>query len=350
MKVKDGANMRKRSFVIIAFLLLLTTIISLSLYSIKFSSASSCVDDTPLLNKTDFDSLNYMDTFDVSDFSGSTVNTIDIPSKEYISNVITVRDSDFQISDELLDQVYGIINSYGASNSFYIVSLEDGMSVGYNVDRAYETASSIKAPFALYVSQEVAKGNIDPEQKIVYKERFYNPGTGIIKRSSFGTEYSVRQLLYYTIHESDNIAHEMLHKTFGVGGYNQMLKNLGTKQLYLTSGNPWGFMSPRSSAIIWQEIYNYAILESEGVNFLNILSNAKYNYFKEVFPNIESASKTGFAKKDVVETGIVFGERPYIAICVANKGGNIGAYTQVVKLIKAMNDIMTEYNKFMDNK
>ena len=34
----------------------------------------------------------------------------------------------------------------------------------------------------------------------------------------------------------------------------------------------------------------------------------------------------------------------------ANKGGNIGAYTQVVKLIKAMNDIMTEYNTYMDNK
>ena len=131
----------------------------------------------------------------------------------------------------------------------------------------------------------------------------------------------------------------MLHKTFGVAGYNQMLRNLGTKQLYLTSGNPWGFMSPRSSAIIWQEIYNYAILESEGVNFLNILSNAKYNYFKEVFPNIESASKTGFAKKDVVETGIVFGERPYIAICVANKGGNI-AEKNIVAIDNALKNLM----------
>ena len=42
-------------------------------------------------------------------------------------------------------------------------------------------------------------------------------------------------------------------------------------------------------------IYNFAIEDTEGIRFLNILSNGKYNYFKEVMPSIPSASKTGFA-------------------------------------------------------
>ena len=58
----------------------------------------------------------------------------------------------------------------------------------------------------------------------------------------------------------------------------------------------------------------------------------------------------GFAKKDVVETGIVFGEHPYIAIAIANKGGNIGAYTQVLKLVSYMNDIMNEYDVYLETK
>ena len=63
-----------------------------------------------------------------------------------------------------------------------------------------------------------------------------------------------------------------------------------------------------------------------------------------------SASKTGFASKDVIETGIVFDkEYPYIAIAIANKGGKIGAYTEVLKLINYINDIMNEYVKYNHN-
>lgn len=341
--------MRKQSAVII--FLLIVVCITLVTYSatMSFSRAnviSECdvVEDS---NISDFDSLNYMNSFDVSDFSGKEINTIDIASKQYTANNISIADSNFKISDSLLTAIYNSINGYGASSSFYIISLNDGMSIAYNVDKAYETASSIKAPYALYISEQIDAGNIDPNQEIVYESYHYNKGTGIIKKSDFGTPFTVKELIYYSLNDSDNIAHTMLHKTFGANGYNDMLRNLGTKQLYLTASNPWGYMSPRSSAIIWQEIYNYSIRSEEGINFLNILSNGKYNYFKEVMPTIPSASKTGFANKDVVETGIVFGDSPYIAIAVANKGGNIGAYTQVLKLVSYMNDIMNEYEEYL---
>ena len=299
---------------------------------------------------TDFDALNYMNSFDVADLGEMDINVVDIASKVYTNGVITVTDSEFKISDGLLNNIYTTINDYGVSSSFYIVSLNDGMSVGYNVDTRFETASSIKAPYALYIYKEIDNGNIDPNQEIVYEEKYYNKGTGVIKKSDFGTVYTVRDLVYYSLFESDNIAHAMLHKNFGVKGYNNMLSNLGTKQLYLTAANPWGYTSARSAALVWQEIYNFSIKSDEGITFLNILSNGKYNYFKEVMPSIPSASKTGFASKDVVETGIVFGNQPYIAIAIANKGGSIGAYTQVLKLVSHMNDIMNEYNSYLKAK
>ena len=293
--------------------------------------------------------LNYNNNFDVSDFTGSEINTIDIASKQYINGTINVLDSNFRISDELIGKIMNSINSYGAATAFYIVSLDDGMTIAYNVDKQFETASSIKAPYALWIYKEIAAGNIDPEQVIEYQSYFYNKGTGIVKNSAPGTPYTVRDLVYYSLHESDNVAHIMLHKTFGVKGYNDMLGALGTKQLYLTAGNPWAYTSCRSAALIWQDIYNFSLQGNEGITFLNILSNGKYNYYKEVMPTLASASKTGFAFKDVLETGIVFDKHPYIALAIANKGGNIGAYTQVLKFINFMNEIMQEYDTYLNS-
>lgn len=299
---------------------------------------------------SDFDKLKYSSSFEVNDFANNKINTIDIRAKNYQYNVITVLDSEFKISEELEARLYELINSYGAASSFYIVSLDDGMSIGYNVDKKFQTASSVKAPYALAIAREIAKGNIDKNQLLTYEERHFSIGTGVIKDSEFGTQFTVEQLIYYALHESDNVAHIMLHKAFGVKQYNQHMNNIGAGTLTLATSNPWGFTTARSSALVWQDIYNFAIEDVEGIKFLNILSNGKYNYFKEVMPSIPSASKTGFADYDVVETGIVFDDKPYIAIAIANKGGNIGAYTQVLKMISAMNDIMHEYKDYCNKK
>jgi len=341
--------MKKLPYFIILLLVIMCIILGSSLATKSNDTIQRCDNNSDEMHTSDFNSSNYINSFDVSDFSGKELNTLDISSLQYTNDTISILNSQFKISDRLLNEIYTTIKDYGANNSFYLISLEDDMSIAYNIDKNYETASSIKAPYALYIYQEIEKGTIDPNQKIVYESQYYNKGTGVIKKSDFGTVYTVRDLVYYSLTESDNIAHIMLHKTFGVKGYNEMLKNLGSKQLYLTVGNPWGYMSARSAAIIWQEIYNFSIRSGEGITFLNILSSGKYNYFKEVMPSIPSASKTGFAGKDVVETGIVFGNHPYIAIAVANKGGNCGAYTQVLKLVNHMNDIMNEYDTFLQN-
>ena len=293
----------------------------------------------------DFDISKQDFAFDVSDQAYTDLSYVNIVDMGFGSG-ISVLGSDFQISSETLDRLHYVIDNYGASTSFLIVSLNDGFAVGYNVDRQFETASSIKAPYAFYIYREIANGNIDPNTEITYQERYYNKGTGVVKYYDFGTNFNIKQLLYYSLNDSDNIAHMLLHGTYGARGYNAMLRELGTKQLYLTEGNPWGFTSARSAAIVWQAMYNFSIQSPDGIELMNILSNGKYNYYKEIMPDIPSASKTGFAAKDVVETGIVFDETPYIAIAMANKNGNYSAYSQVLKLISCMNDIMKEYNAY----
>ncbi len=340
--------MKKFQFICIALLFIICITLSISSISMSYNLKKDNQNNNSTI--TNFNQNNNIYPFEVSDFANKEINTIDINSLNYVDNTITITNSDFNISNELINEIYNLINNYGASTSFYIISLDDGMTIGYNVDKRFETASSIKAPYALYLYHEAAKGNIDLNQKLAYQPRFYNVGTGVVKKSPFGTEFTVKDLIYYSLYESDNSAHEILHGNFGVKGYNEMLKNLGTKELYLTVGNPWGYTSCRSAALIWQDIYNFSITDSEGIELLNILTTGKYNYYKEVLPNIESASKAGFASKDVLETGIIFDKHPYIAIAMANRGGQIGAYTQVIKLINEMNKIMIEYNNYLETK
>lgn len=341
----------KLLFVIVVTLCVTCSFMGLFSYSISQRNkdvVNTETDDTVSKNQSDFDNISNNYSFEVNDFSGSKINTIDINSKVYTPNVITVLDSDFKISPELEAEIYETINSYGASSSFYIVSLDDGMSIGYNIDKRYQTASSIKAPFALSIQREIAKGNIDGNMLLTYQERHHSIGSGVVKNSQFGTQFTVNDLIKYSLHESDNVAHIMLHSYLGVKVHNQHMNNLGAGVLALSPSSPWGFITPRSSALVWQDIYNFAIEDPEGVKFMNILANGKYNYFKEVMPGVPSAAKAGFADYDVVETGIVFDDKPYIAIVIANKGGNRGAYTQVLQLISQMNDVMNEYKTYCE--
>lgn len=273
---------------------------------------------------------------------------VDFSNKIYEPGKVTVTDSEFEISAELLKKININTSGFGAGLSFYIVNLTDGMTVGYNVDKSFETASSIKAPYALYIYRQIANGSIDPNMEITYTAQHFNSGTGIVKKSPFGTKYKVADLLYISLNYSDNIAHIMLHKTFGATGYNDLLKSLKAEKLYLTAANPWGYTNARSAALVWQDIYQFSFENEVGIELFNILENNKYNYFKEVRPDLASASKTGFAYTSVIENGIVFDHTPYVAIAMASKNGNWGAYNEVLKLIGFMDEIMQEYYTYLE--
>ena len=276
-----------------------------------------------------------------------TTYTADILNTQFNNNVLEVHNTNYSLSNDLSNQIWQVINSYGYGSSFMLIDLSTGMMAGYNVDSAYETASSIKVIYAYYICTEISKGNIDPNQEIEYLSKYYNKGTGLIKNSEYGTKYTVKELIRLSLHESDNIAHIMLHATFGVDGFNQMLSDLGCSKLYLTKTNPWGFTSPRSAALVWQEIYHFAYNDETGLQLFNILLNNKYNYYKEVLgEDTISVSKTGWANSSVIQSGIIFRNgTPYIAMAMARKVDGSNAYGQVLKLIRVMGAIIDEYEQ-----
>lgn len=274
----------------------------------------------------------------------------DITEDIYESGKICVKNSKFQISDGLLKEVYELINSYRARTSFYVVSMEDNMTLGYNPDITFQTASTVKAPFVLYAFKKVDGGKVSLDEKISYDPRFYIEGAGLVSSNPIGSRYTLEELIFYTIHYSNNTSYNMLHNYLWDEDYNDMLRELGCKEFYLNKGYIWGKGSTRSAALIWQEIYNFSEQCESGQTYLDILKDTKHSYIRNSLSEYEVASKYGWIQEHCHDTGIVFADKPYIIAIMTDNGGNWSGGEQVMKISICIDKVMKEYAQWKDDR
>jgi hypothetical protein len=274
----------------------------------------------------------------------------DITYDIYEPGKICVKNSKFQISDGLLKEIYELINSYGARTSFYAVSIEDNMTLGYNPDITFQTASTVKAPFVLYALKKVDGGKVSLEEKISYDPRFYIEGAGLVSSNPIGSRYTLEELIFYTIHYSDNTSYNMLHNYLWDEGYNDMLRELGCKEFYLNKGYIWGKGSTRSAALIWQEIYSFSKQCESGQTYLDILKDTEHSYIRNSLGEYEVASKYGWIQEHCHDTGIVFADKPYIIAIMTDNGGNWSGGEQIMKISICIDKVMKEYNQWQNDR
>lgn len=269
------------------------------------------------------------------------INDIHISKKE-----VSVYNSDFEISEKTKNKINKNIKNYGGDCSFIAINLNDGMCFGYNIDKSYPTASTIKAAVSLYAFKEMDNGNGNLDELKVYEERFRRDGSGVLKNKKSGVSYSLKDLFYYTINYSDNVAYYMIHDRFYSNDYNTFLKDLGCDQLYLKNSARWGQINARSMAIIWQEIYKYKDETENGKYLFELLTNAEYNYIKEGMENYESAHKSGWTPRETHDSGIVFGPDDYIVVTLNNNNGNYTAKSQLLKISSSIETVIDEYSLY----
>lgn len=267
----------------------------------------------------------------------------------FIQDIFEVHSTDFMISPTLKDEFDAVINSSIKGFSFYVTSIDKKISFGYNPDQKYSCASSIKGPYSLFCYKQLEKGVSSLDEVINYGNEFYSTGTGIMQNVS-QKSYTIRDILYNTIHYSDNIGYGMLYNHFGVEEYNLMIESLGCNYLKLTPYSKWGFASPREMVLVWQEIYNYKDTEY-GRIFFDDLSNAKYNFIKNSLPNKDIAHKSGYSIRGYNDHGIVFDTiTPYIISIMLPYPDETDNHKEVLsKIVKLSDKVIEEYNIYLEN-
>lgn len=232
---------------------------------------------------------------------------------------------DISPSDSRVVQLESLLQSY-TKNIALIVYRKDGTrALSYNTEQTFFSACTIKAGFILNVCKIIDSGAVDPDTLLAYAQRHYHQGSGTIKKSEFGTQYSINELIIKCLSISDNVAYKMLLEHFGLDSYNKMITSLGCNSLKVSK--MWASSAlPMDYIVVWNEIYDY--LQSNG-RMVPVLkkacTNTPFNYGTLTLPDeIDYSHKSGDnfgAAAAHSDAGIIWEDDAYIYSVFTNSEG-----------------------------
>ena len=274
-------------------------------------------------------------------------NTNEAHGVTRITNCLKDSISKDELDDNLLNiigQIEDVMNASNLNFAFEYKDLYTGFSLSYNANKPIFAASTIKAPEAIYIYEEAEKGNINLDEKLTYTSNYYSDGTGILKDTAFNKDYTIRQLVGYSIIHSDNCAHLMLNSRYKTQNIRDYWQNKGTTSIYKTN-SPWGNLNANDATIYMEELYNYYLTNTSG-------SNELINYFKSAWKiisapdNIMIANKSGWSNNSLHDAAIVFDDNPYILVVLSNRG-----YTEYTSYFNQISNLVyTFHHAYWDEK
>jgi len=213
------------------------------------------------------------------------------------------------------DELDAFLRPFGTSVAVFYMNIETGFTYMFNPDITYFTASLNKIKHALYLFTLAERGQLDLNRVHTYNPGDYREGTGRIRtRYSFGTQFTTRELLYYSIRFSDNVAFRMLFRQYGLSGFLEFAREIGANESLI--GNLTGAnVTARDSGLWMLAVHNY--LESGGSYTELFRSDLLNTNMTLVQANHPVASKYGWARPSFHEMAIVYADSPYILVILS---------------------------------
>lgn len=214
-------------------------------------------------------------------------------------------------------------NFYNSSDNYFSFLYKDiytGFTIAYNENQPIPTASTIKAPAMIYLYELASKKEIDLNEKLTYTLNFYSNGSGVLKNKEPGTEYTIKQLIEYAIHDSDNIAYKMLMNRFNCEKMYSFWKDKGTTNIFKYD-TVWGYTSTKDASIYMQELYNFYLTDNTyGEELMTYFQNAEWKQITNKEGKFNTANKGGWSDETFHDVAIVFEENPYILVIMSKTG------------------------------
>ena len=271
--------------------------------------------DHKLSDKTE---INYEERFKDKDYKS-------IQVKEYLEclNKELTYDELNDKSKDIINKLEVLYNSSYDHFAFKYVDIYTGFSVSYNENQEIFTASTIKAPMAIYIYEQAEQGNIDLDKKITYTPAYYNTGSGILKNTEFNKSYTTRELISYAIKYSDNAAHNMLMDTYGRENmYNFWSNNFNTKAIFKYNNN-WGVITAKDATIYMTELYNYYSKNTTLSNELaEVFKNVTFKIITNKNMEYNTMNKSGWTGSVFHDVAVVLEDNPYVLAVLTNLGQN----------------------------
>ncbi|MBR6694614.1 MAG: serine hydrolase [Clostridia bacterium] len=243
---------------------------------------------------------------------------------------------------ESLSKLEKVLGSYGRNVSVVAWSLDGKRAIGYNTSAEIFCACAVKAPYTLYCCLEMEKGKATLDTEMKYEKKHYEPGTGDMQYSPYGTVFSMETMLHKSMSISDNVGYLMAVDFFGREGYNEWISEKNCPSLEIKP-TVWSLRAKaRDLAIAWREIYGYFSDGGEYAEFLyNSCTGTAGNYSTAALDE-EYSHKQGHNRSgdwtSYTDAGIVWKEgSPYILVILTDAPGpssyDAGVFADIAKII-----------------
>ncbi len=239
-----------------------------------------------------------------------------------------------------INELQEILNSHKYNISLSVYSVDGSKGLEYNTNAEIFGACTVKAAYTLYACKQMEAGNGNLQTEMTYEQKHYEPGTGEMQYSSFGTVFSMETALHKSMSISDNVGYLMSVDYFGRDGYNTYVSEMGCDSLQIKP-TVWSLRTKANDLVkIWCEIYNYFETDTEYSRFLkNSCTNTAGNYATAALGGVEYSHKQGHNSTgdwlSLSDAGIVWKEQnPYIiAILTDAPGPNGYSASEFAKII-----------------
>lgn len=268
------------------------------------------------------------------------INDYEETGAEAISNCLKRPLTENDLTNKMKEISSSLENLFNESNYNFAFKYKDiytGFSLSYNSNQPIYAASVIKAPEAIYIYDEAEKGNINLEDTLTYTSGYYNEGTGILKNTSFNVDYTIKELVSYSIIHSDNAAHNMLNNKYKSSNMYEYWKELGTTSIFKENSS-WGPINANDASIVMEKLYEYYKKDNKYKNDLLDYFNKSWNIIT-VPNNIPIYNKTGWSDYALHDIALVMDKNPYTLAILTNRG-----YTDYQDFFNNVSNLIYEYH------
>ncbi len=240
-----------------------------------------------------------------------------------------------QITDSLLQsKIKEAAAGFNGDMGIYVKDLRTGKTATLNADTIFPTASIVKVPILLGITDKLEKRELAYDSILIYKDSLYYPGSDILGSFKDGERITLKKVIMLMLTTSDNTASLWLQKIAGTGArINELLTGLGLRDTRVNSRTPgreanreqygWGQTTPKEMGTLFEKIYRNEVFSPTACE--RMMRCLGRNYWDEdeaisvIPPTIEVFSKNGCVNASRSEAMIVNApNNPYV-FCIFTK-------------------------------
>lgn len=227
-----------------------------------------------------------------------------------------------------------LVAGFDGEVGIYVHNLKNGKTAAINPDSLFPTASMIKIPIMVGIFDKIARGELNPQAQLLYRDSLFYAGEDIVGNFKDSSTIALNKVQMLSITTSDNTGSLWLQQLAGGGlAINTWLANhgfVGTRMNSRTAGRQanwrkygWGQTTPREMARLVTMIREGKAVSPSASE--RMYRNLGRIYFDDValsqIPHtVQTASKQGALNQSKSEVVLVNAPSGDYVFCVITNG------------------------------